>query len=278
MKNKIIITLAILFLLLTPRLANAQSLGAAIQSSCPKGDSEKCTTAKLFSEGVVVLKFTNRSGQNNEPAEAVEFVYLENENKKFTELLHSVRSDDQLTVNIPELPAGKIYSLFYTLKGENQAKLYLIKQDLPVATAEAGTGSGQTGSGGTNTGGQNPTGGGTTGTGGGQQVASGDGKIRDGLEAIKGEFNTTGDIAGATSIGGLIVGVIRFLLALLLALAVLMIIIGGFIYLTSAGNEDKAKNGRKTVMYAIYGLIIVILSYMLVNVVERAISTGNPDE
>lgn len=140
------------------------------------------------------------------------------------------------------------------------------------------TGGGQTGSGGTNTGGQNPTGGGTTGTGGGKQVASGDGKIRDGLEAIKGEFNTTGDIAGATSIGGLIVGVIRFLLALLLALAVLMIIIGGFIYLTSAGNEDKAKNGRKTVMYAIYGLIIVILSYTLVNVVERAISTGDPDK
>lgn len=106
--------------------------------------------------------------------------------------------------------------------------------------------------------------------------ASGGGGVRTGLSALQSEFPTSGDIAGAGSIGKLIVGVIKFLLAILLALTVLMIVIGGFMFVTSAGNEDRAKSGRKTITYAIIGLIVVILSWMIVNVVERAVSSGSP--
>jgi hypothetical protein len=107
-------------------------------------------------------------------------------------------------------------------------------------------------------------------------ITPGGGSVRTGLDQIKKEFQTTGDIAGATSIGSLIVGVIRFLMGILMVVAILMIIIGGFMYVTSAGSEERAKSGRKTVMYALMGVAVVILAYVLVNIVDKSISTGSP--
>jgi TRAP-type C4-dicarboxylate transport system permease small subunit len=65
-------------------------------------------------------------------------------------------------------------------------------------------------------------------------------------------------------------------MGILMVVAILMIIIGGFMYVTSAGSEERAKSGRKTVMYALMGVAVVILAYVLVNIVDKSISTGSP--
>ena len=54
-------------------------------------------------------------------------------------------------------------------------------------------------------------------------------------------------------------------------IAVLMLIWGGVIYLTSAGDEDKAKTGKKTIQYAIMGLVIAGIAYAIVNVIITVI-------
>jgi len=54
-------------------------------------------------------------------------------------------------------------------------------------------------------------------------------------------------------------------------IAVLMIIWGGVVYLTSAGDEDKARTGKKTLSYAIIGLAIAGIAYALVNVIVTVI-------
>lgn len=69
---------------------------------------------------------------------------------------------------------------------------------------------------------------------------------------------------GAT---GFIGNIINWLLSIAFGVAVLFLIIGGFWYITSAGNEENAEKGKKTVINAIIGLIIIILSYVIVNVV-----------
>lgn len=46
-------------------------------------------------------------------------------------------------------------------------------------------------------------------------------------------------------------------------LAIIMIIIGGFLYLTSAGDEEKAKKGKKFLLYALLGLVILSISYAI---------------
>ena len=54
-------------------------------------------------------------------------------------------------------------------------------------------------------------------------------------------------------------------------IAVLMLIWGGINYLTSAGDEDKAKTGKKTIMYALIGLVIAGIAYALVDVIITVI-------
>ncbi len=66
----------------------------------------------------------------------------------------------------------------------------------------------------------------------------------------------------------LIIKVINWILAIVLAIDVLFIIIGGFLYITAAGNEDRAKKGRTTVINAVIGLVIIIMAYVIAQVVS----------
>jgi hypothetical protein len=50
-------------------------------------------------------------------------------------------------------------------------------------------------------------------------------------------------------------------------IAVIFLIIGGFLYITSAGNETQSTKGRKTLVNALIGLAIIVLSYLIVQVV-----------
>ncbi len=42
--------------------------------------------------------------------------------------------------------------------------------------------------------------------------------------------------------------------------AVIMIIVGGFRFITSGGNQDKVKGAKNTLTYAIIGLVVVALA------------------
>ena len=46
-------------------------------------------------------------------------------------------------------------------------------------------------------------------------------------------------------------------------IAMFLIIIGGFRYVTSAGNEEQAENGKKTLQWAIIGLVVALLAYVI---------------
>lgn len=54
-------------------------------------------------------------------------------------------------------------------------------------------------------------------------------------------------------------------------IAILFIIIGGFQYVTSRGNEEQAEIAKKTLTNAIIGLIVVVLSYIIVTIVINAL-------
>ena len=50
-------------------------------------------------------------------------------------------------------------------------------------------------------------------------------------------------------------------------IAILVIVYGGLLYLTSAGNEDQMEKGKKTLMWGILGLVIIGISYAIVKVI-----------
>lgn len=55
------------------------------------------------------------------------------------------------------------------------------------------------------------------------------------------------------------------------AVSVIMIIYGGFRYITSGGNDTGVKDAKNTILYAIIGLVIVALAQIIVNfVLSRA--------
>ena len=65
--------------------------------------------------------------------------------------------------------------------------------------------------------------------------------------------------------------IITFLIWLVGILAVIMIIIGGIMYTTSAGDPGKAKKAKDTIMYGIIGLVIAVFVFAIVNFVMDAI-------
>lgn len=78
------------------------------------------------------------------------------------------------------------------------------------------------------------------------------------------------ETGGETSLLDLVLRILQFFLGFLGILAVIMVIYGGIRYVTSAGNEDGATAGKKIIMYAVIGLIIVLLSFVLINTVINA--------
>lgn len=95
-------------------------------------------------------------------------------------------------------------------------------------------------------------------------IAKAQDETRAGLELVGWLFPGTRFDSGFE---GLIVFIIQILLYLAGAIAVLFVIIGGFQYIMSAGNAETAAKGKKTVINAIIGIVLIILSYLIISVI-----------
>lgn len=67
-----------------------------------------------------------------------------------------------------------------------------------------------------------------------------------------------------------VVKVVNYALGFLGLFAVLIVIYGGFLYLSSGGESDGPEKGKKAIMYAIIGILIIFASYAIVNTVLKA--------
>ncbi|MBD3360293.1 PKD domain-containing protein [Candidatus Peregrinibacteria bacterium] len=66
-----------------------------------------------------------------------------------------------------------------------------------------------------------------------------------------------------------VITIVNFALGFLGLLAVIIIIYGGILYVTAAGEEEKTQKGKKAITYAAIGLIIVMGSFAIVNTIIR---------
>ncbi|MCL2037518.1 pilin [Candidatus Saccharibacteria bacterium] len=57
-------------------------------------------------------------------------------------------------------------------------------------------------------------------------------------------------------------------------LAIFMLIWGGIRYVISGGNQEKVKDAKNTILYAIIGLVVAILGYAIVSWVVSVVGTG----
>jgi hypothetical protein len=75
-------------------------------------------------------------------------------------------------------------------------------------------------------------------------------------------------IFGANSIVSNVINIILYIVGIV---AVIMLIVGGIMYATSAGDEKKVTTAKATIVAALIGLAVAILAWTLVNFVFVAI-------
>lgn len=59
-------------------------------------------------------------------------------------------------------------------------------------------------------------------------------------------------------------------------LLLIMLIYGGFSWITSGDNPESLKKAQKTITFAIFGLIVVILSYLAVKLISIIFNIQTP--
>jgi hypothetical protein len=74
---------------------------------------------------------------------------------------------------------------------------------------------------------------------------------------------------GQETLTGEIYYFIKLFLQIVGLIAVAYIIYGGFRYVTAGGNDETVAAAKKTLINSIIGLVIIILSYTIVNIVVR---------
>lgn len=80
------------------------------------------------------------------------------------------------------------------------------------------------------------------------------------------------NIACGANLQGFIFNVIDVFLLLVGVIALGALIYGGFKYITSLGNDEDINKGKRIVIYAVVGLIVVGVSAVIVNfVIDRVI-------
>lgn len=83
--------------------------------------------------------------------------------------------------------------------------------------------------------------------------------------------NTTSTFDGLSipraNTDGAIESVLSFVFVLAGIISVIMIIIGGYWYVLSAGDPQKVKKGKDTILYSVIGLVISVSAWSIIGFV-----------
>ncbi len=107
-------------------------------------------------------------------------------------------------------------------------------------------------------------------------MVTGTGVVPDGefLLPCPEEFNEIGQYASARTY---IIKVLNFALSFLGLVAMGFVIYAGFLYVTAGGDDGQNEKAKKIVIYASVGILVVLISFALVNTLIRSAPSGSDD-
>ena len=73
------------------------------------------------------------------------------------------------------------------------------------------------------------------------------------------------------TVNAIAVQAITILLSIIAAISALMIVIGGYRYVTSQGNDKSVTAAKNTITYALAGLVVAVMAYSLVSIINNSI-------
>ena len=79
-------------------------------------------------------------------------------------------------------------------------------------------------------------------------------------------------LGGTGNITTLVENILNFLRGLAFVIAPILIVYAGFLYITSAGNEDKVKTAQKTLIWAIVGFAVVLIASSVPAIIQDFLS------
>jgi hypothetical protein len=98
------------------------------------------------------------------------------------------------------------------------------------------------------------------------------GGIQAGADCAK-PSGTSGNLF---STGGIFQTIANILIFLVGAIAVIYLIIGGLRYVTSGGDSKAVTAAKDTILYAIIGIVVAVISYALVTFVISSLAKATP--
>ncbi|MGA2667153.1 MAG: hypothetical protein ABSE91_03685 [Patescibacteria group bacterium] len=75
--------------------------------------------------------------------------------------------------------------------------------------------------------------------------------------------STTTDLGSVTTIGDYVNAIMKWAVPVISTLAIIMLIIAGYIYMTSQGNPDSIKNAKDIIIGVVLGLALLWLASLL---------------
>ncbi|HVQ43448.1 MAG TPA: hypothetical protein VMT30_00575 [Candidatus Saccharimonadia bacterium] len=75
--------------------------------------------------------------------------------------------------------------------------------------------------------------------------------------------------------GGIFTVIANTLIFIVGAISVIYLIIGGLRYVTSGGDSKAVTTAKDTILYAIVGIVVAVISFALVQFVVNALSTAS---
>lgn len=91
------------------------------------------------------------------------------------------------------------------------------------------------------------------------------------LEVLK-KFAEAAGFSEPKSIGAIVVSIIASALSFLGVIFLVLIIYGGYMYMTAMGSEEKVGRAKKNIVDASIGLVIILSSYAITFFVIEALT------
>ncbi|MBI2002990.1 hypothetical protein HYT45_04075 [Candidatus Uhrbacteria bacterium] len=77
---------------------------------------------------------------------------------------------------------------------------------------------------------------------------------------------------GQTSLATLVGTIISYAMGIIGTILLVLILYGGFLWMTAAGNEDQVTKAKDIIKNSVIGLIIIVLAYGIAQFVVRALT------
>ena len=83
------------------------------------------------------------------------------------------------------------------------------------------------------------------------------------------DYIAEGDVPTIYGLEAIVANILNIIIGLAGVVLLLMLIMGGFGYIASGGDKEKAAKAKNTLTYAILGLLVILGAWLIIRLIEE---------